>query len=95
MKTIYRIPTEMYSFIEMEGDEESFEVALEKYRQMTALVKGEVGEGLDQKEMNRVYDEYRSTGQIADGAEVYEKMNATQRIEIQALKRSLARTKNK
>ncbi len=94
MKHLLRIPTtEQYAYIEAEFEGTS-EGAFAEYNRLTDLVKGiEAGPGLTDKEFNAVFDNYRATGKVNIGADVYAEMNKAQQDQIQSLKRSFARTK--
>ena len=91
--TKLRIPTQdQFAFLEVEFLGTTDE-AYTEYRRLSAMVQG--GEGITDKEFNAFYVEYRTTGKIANGADVYAKMNPSQQAAVQLIKRSFARTKNK
>lgn len=89
--TRLRIPTQdQFAFLEVEFLGTTDDAYLE-YRRLSAVVQG--GVGITDKEFNAFYDEYRTTGKIQDGADVYARMNVSQQAAVQLLKRSINRTK--
>ncbi len=88
--THLRIVTDQFEYLEVDFLGTTDE-AYREYRRLKAIVAG--GEGISEKEFNNFYDEYRTTGKIQDGADVYARMNVSQQAAVQLLKRSIARTK--
>ena len=96
MTTTIRLPLGQFEFIEQSFDEEMTpEAAVEAFRSLKRAYSPEAGDGLTPKDMNAALDEYLSTGNLKSGTELYAKMNLEQQTVFQAVKRSLARLKDK
>ena len=98
MKIELRIPaTEQYAYIGLElADnevltDEMIHDAVSNYRRATSLLRGTTG--LPPKEWNAALDEYRKSGKLKNGVELYEKMSDHQKDVLQELKRSFNRDK--
>lgn len=92
MKTTYRIPmNEQYAYIEIEGDEGSFEEAYAKYQSITKMVKG--GAGLPDKEFD-AFVQRQIMGE-ANHTDDLERLNIEQAKMMQILKRAIARIEYK
>ena len=93
MKGTLRIPTtESYAYIEVEVEKESAVDIISEYRRITKLVQGEFG--LEDKEFNRVLDNY-IWGTKTMEAHEYEGMSPSQQETIQTIKRSRKRNEYK
>lgn len=89
MKALLRIPTkESYAYIEVECEGTDDEI-VSQYRKMTVAVTG--GFGLEEKEWNRILDNYLwGTGDMRP--DEYEGMSPAQQEVIQLIKRSRKRS---
>jgi len=85
------VPVEMYGYIGF-SEAETPEQALDAYRAIQDVVKPRPTNELPKKEFDEVLDIYLTTGQIPNGADLYEKMSPEQQGLIQAIKRSKKRT---
>jgi hypothetical protein len=90
MKSIIRIPTTQYGYIETEF-EGTAEQAIEEHNRILLLYNG--GFGLETKEFNAALDRYLSDG--TGETEVYLKMSKEQRAVFQEIKKSLKRIEAK
>src|SRR3990167_6718576 len=98
MKHTIHTPTADFAYVESStegqykegtiGDEAGL---IADHNALVAQVKG--GVGLDEKEFNRVLDEYLTTKTVVNGTEHYAAMNLQQQGVFQTIKRSFARTK--
>lgn len=90
MKIIYRIPTEMYAYVEVEKDypkEPSVVEIHQQYSELTDAFRPKVG--LEKKEFNEALDRYLKDG---DGeTETYMVMSPQQQAVFQEIKKSLKR----
>ena len=95
MKVTYRIPTDQYAYIEVEQELSTLDAFLinENYKELTGAFKESTGDGLTSKEIDAMLDSY-FLGKGVDSNE-YDRLNEEQRKWVQAVKRSLARIKNK
>ena len=93
MKHTIHTPTADFAYVETEYESstEQIAVAVLEHTALVAGIKG--GEGLDEKEFNRVLDEYLTTKTVVNGTEHYAAMNLQQQGVFQTIKRSFARTK--
>ena len=92
MRHTIHTPTADFAYVETEYESTTeAEVAVLVHTKLVAGIKG--GEGLDEKEFNRVLDEYLTTKTVVNGTEHYAKMNLGQQGVFQTIKRSFARTK--
>lgn len=94
MKVHYRIPTEMYAYVEVEKDYQidpsPAEVQLH-YRELTEAFRAKVG--ITIKEFNVALDEFLKTGTLVNGTELYQLMSPEQQQVFQEIKKSLKRIK--
>lgn len=99
MKVTLHIPTEQYGYIEFEREINDGEgsLAAAEYKSVAEAARKDAGTnvGIPDKEFNGIYDSYRTTGSFGLGADVFATMSEKQQTELQALRRSLARTNNK
>lgn len=86
-KTIIRLPTEQFAYIEQEVECATPEEAVEAYHALASAYKG--GDGLSEKDFNAFLDTYLFDG--TGSSDVYAAMSKTQQEFIQTLKRSLKR----
>ena len=94
MKVTYRIPTEMYAYVEVEQEYDSQPDAAEikqTYDEIADAFRPQAG--LEKKEFDSFMDRYL-TGDLVH-VEEYNKMNAEQQMIIQAIKRSKKRIQAK
>ena len=96
MRVTYRIPTEMYAYIEMEQELDATSTPIERiaeeYRRVRTIVQG--GKGITDKEMNRVIDNLLlENGE--NHLDTWDAMSREQQEICQAIKRGLNRIKNK
>ena len=96
MKITYRIPTEMYAYVEVEQEvkEATDSEIAEKYRHLTDAFRPMPANSLPDKEFNSFIDEMLKTKKIVNGQEAYEKMSPQQKDIIQSVKRSFKRLGN-
>ena len=92
-KTIIRLPTEQFAYIEQEVECATPEDAIDAYHALSKAYRG--GDGLSPAGFNKVLDEYLLTGTIRDGSNLYAAMNTYQQGVLQAVKLSLKRIKSK
>lgn len=91
MSYTLRVPTsEQYAYIEQTFDGTQ-EEAVEEYKNLTSLVKGYSGSGLETKQFNKCLDEYITTGTLIDGADLYATMSKSQQDVFQELKKAFKR----
>jgi hypothetical protein len=88
MKTITRISTGEYEYLEIQEEVSSVEQAIELHNQATSAYKSLDG-GLDQKEWNKALDGYITNGTMP--SDVGERMNKAQSWLIHELDKSSAR----
>ena len=89
MKTIIRIPTTQYAYLEFQF-EGTAEEAITEHNRILNLYNG--GFGLPDKQFNAIYDALLNKGEIeGDPGLVDSEMSVTQRGSIQDLKRALKR----
>lgn len=91
MKSIIRIPTTQYGYLEFEF-EGTPEEAIEEHNRILKLYAG--GGGLDVKSFNIFMDDYLS-GKMEGLGELYHAMSPYQQEVVQIIKRSLKRIKSK
>lgn len=94
MKVTYRIPTEMYSYVEIEEEYHEMPSASEikqTYDDLSGAFKAQAG--LEKKEFDGFMDRYL-TGDLVH-VEEYNKMSQEQQMIIQAIKRSKKRIQAK
>ena len=92
MKVKYHIPTEQYGFVEIVKDWNGSE--LDALNQYTEIRHSEiVGEGLENKDFNRIIDKMLTKSNTEITSEAYELMNVEQQMIIQTLKRAFKRIK--
>ena len=82
----FHIPTEQYGYIETEVEYDSMAEALTDYK---LTVSNQ--EGLNDKEFRELLDEYLETGTVVNGVDRYLKLNKSQQMIIQVVKRSVKR----
>ena len=97
MKITYRIPTEMYAYVEVEAEVGKTNPTPKEiradYELYVEAFKPTPVNSLPDKEFNAVVDEYLTKKTITNGQEAYEKMSPKQQDIIQAIKRSYQRLK--
>lgn len=90
MKTVIRVPTEQFAFVEQEFDREMTpDEVIEAYNALQRAYKG--GDGLNDKDFNAFIDRYLLGDK--NHVEEYQLMNKEQQNVCQIIKRSLARIK--
>lgn len=96
MKISMHIPTEQYGFVavEIEGDKlpESSIVA-DTYREYADAFKPT--EGITSKEMDLIIENMCLNKSVEGGTELWSKATASQKVQINCLKRALSRIKAK
>lgn len=91
MKTTFRVQMpEPYCYLELEGEAESFENALEKYQLMAALTKVET-DGLPVKKFNEIMDLMIERKPIQEDPGILEGMNPSQKFIFDFVRRSIGR----
>lgn len=90
MKSIIRIPTTQYGYIETEF-EGTVEETIAEHNRILLLYNG--GFGLEPKEFNKALDRYLNEG--TGETEVYLKMSKEQQMVFQEIKKSIKRTEAK
>ena len=92
MKTVIRVPTEQFAFVEQEFDREMTpEAVIEAYNALQKAYKG--GSGLSTKEFNACLDQYLKDG--TGETEKFYAMDKEQQRVFQEIKKSLNRIKVK
>lgn len=92
-KITYHVPTEQFGFVEVEvneGDNLTYEDVKSRYGANLGS-----GEGLETKVFNASLDEYLTTNELRDGANLYKQMSPSQQSVFQEMKKSLKRIKSK
>ena len=92
LKATYHFPTEQYGYVEVEGEVESIEEAIDLYK-LSRSPELPSGEGLDPQAWRDAYDGYMVSHTLT--SEVYEKMNGFQQFAIQEEKKRYKRLKAK
>lgn len=91
-KTIIRIPTQQYAYIEMEVSVETLDELKTIHDSLYETLNQKPGDGLAQKEWNTTLDGYlRGDG---TNSETFSRMSEKQQYMIQELKKSFKRTVN-
>ncbi len=91
MKSIIRIPTDQYAYVEVEFEGSESEI-ISKYIEISNIYKN-MGIGLSAKEFNTVLDNYLATANLSE--EEYNKMSSEQKQVIQELKKAFKRAEAK
>lgn len=91
MKSVIRIPTEQYAYVEVEFEGTSEEI-IAKYREITNMYKNN-SLGLTVKEFNVVLDRYLEVANLSE--EEYNRMSVDQQNVIQQLKKAFKRAEAK
>lgn len=92
MKITYRIPTEQYSYIEIEHEAPDTwkpQEIKESYDNLVLVFKSK--EGLSTKDFNAALDEYLQTNSFKNADETYFKMSPEQQKIIQEIKKCVKR----
>jgi hypothetical protein len=96
MKSIIRLPTNQFAYIECEFEGTEQEI-IDKHNELTDLynvskrAEMPLGEGLDTKTWNRTLEEYLNTGSVVDGTNLYEQMSTIQKTVMQEIKKCFKR----
>lgn len=85
------VSTGMYSYIGF-TDAATPEEAARAYREIEGAMKPTPINALPKKEFDEVLDNYLTTGQIPNGADLYAQMSPLQQEVLQIIKRSKKRT---
>lgn len=96
MKITYRIPTEMYAYVELQyeyNDTVSAETVAENYSELSKAFKPKPINSLSDKEFNQFIDNML-LGED-NHIESYEKLSPSQKDTVQTIKRALKRLKSK
>lgn len=92
MKTIFRIPTTDYAYIEVQEDKEMTpQAVIERFRELQRAYSG--GFGIEVKEWQKALDGYLQGKPLMP--DTYAEMNADQQRQIQEIKKAFARMKSK
>lgn len=91
MKTIIRLPTEQYAYIEMEIEATSAQAAVEAYKELAEAYKPK--EGIPTDEFNAALDQYLKDG--TGETDKFMSMSPKQQLVFQEIKKSLKRLKVK
>ena len=98
VKITYRIPTEMYAYVEVEAEVGKTNPTPKEiradYELYVEAFKPTPVNSLPDKEFNSFIDEMLKTKKIVNGQEAYEKMSPQQKDIIQSVKRSFKRLGN-
>ena len=89
IKTLHRIPTEQFAFVEFELEHDTPEEAIVEHTTLCSQYRG--GEGLKTNEWAKVRDNMLLTGECAPN--LLEEMNKPQRYFINELKKALRANK--
>lgn len=87
-KGTHQIKTGEFEYINL-AIEGTLEEITEAHRALQSAWRG--AEGISDKDFNASLDEYLSTNNLTDGANIYAKMSPQQQFVFQACKRSLKR----
>lgn len=94
MKTTFRIPTaEPYAYIELEANEDGFDEAFAKYKQIMRIVKGEEPDGLSEADFRDLYDKVAKSEPIQDDPGMLAQLNKEQRFALNEAKKFVKRNK--
>lgn len=89
MKYQYQIVgAQQYEYVMGEGDFASPEAAVEAYKALREAYSPKTGPGLDSKEWNRCVDEFRNTGTLLNGPDLFHQMNEKQQFFFQESKKA-------
>lgn len=77
-----------FEYIMGEGDFQNPEAVVEAYKALREAYTPKVGPGLIPKEWIRCVDEYRNTGTLLNGADLFHQMNEKQQFFFQELKKA-------